>query len=308
MRALVLGGAGFIGSRVVDALVARGHSVRVFDRQPERFRAPLAAVDYIFGDISDRSIVTEAISGCDIVVHLISTTFPSTANFNPQADVEENLVNTLSLVRSMIDLKISRILFLSSGGTVYGIPETTPIPEDSPLRPINSYGIVKVAIELYLNMYLRDRQLSPIIIRASNPYGPRQGHTGVQGVVSTFLRCVKERRPIEIWGDGQAVRDFFYVTDLAQLIVAAVDSDAVGAFNAGSGMGVSINELIETIATVTRAKVDRVYKPARSTDVPASILDVSRAADAFGWRAATNLTDGLAASWEWMLGQGKRTD
>ena len=306
MKALVLGGCGFIGSHVVDALLSRGHAVRVFDRQPERFRAAPAGVETIFGDFSDPAVLAEAMSGIETVFHLISTTFPSTANINPQADVKDNLVNTLTLVRAMMELNISRLTFLSSGGTVYGVPETIPISEEHPLRPINSYGIVKVAIEQYLGMYLRERRLSPVIIRASNPYGPRQGHTGVQGVVSTFLRSVRDRHPIEIWGDGSVVRDFFYVDDLANLIVTAAESNAVGAFNAGSGKGVSLNQLIEAIASATQTKVERIYRPARSTDIPASVLDVSRAAKTFGWTAKVDLVDGLARSWSWLVAPSER--
>ena len=119
--------ADFIGSHVVDALLARGHSVRVFDRQPERFRPPSAGVDYIFGDFSDRALIIEAMSGVDTVFHLISTTFPGTSNINPQADVEDNLINTLALLKSMMELEVRRVVFLSSGGAVYGIPKTTPI-------------------------------------------------------------------------------------------------------------------------------------------------------------------------------------
>ena len=303
MTALVLGGCGFIGSHVVDALLARGHGVRVFDRQPERFRPACVGVDYIFGDFSDRALLIEALSGVDTVFHMISTTFPGTANFNPQGDVQDNLVNTLTLVRSMIELGIARLLFLSSGGTVYGVPETIPIPESHPLRPIGSYGIVKAAIEQYLGMYHREGRLAPVIIRASNPYGPRQGHTGVQGVVSTFLRRALDRHPIEIWGDGNVVRDYFYVEDLGRLCVTAAESDAVGAFNAGSGNGVSLNELIGAIAEATGATIERIYKPARSVDVPTSILDVSRAEQAFGWRAKVPLVDGLSANWEWLCTQ-----
>ncbi len=300
MTTLVLGGCGFIGSQVVDALLARGGSVRVLDRQPERYRPACAGVDYIFGDFSDRALIIEAMSGVDTVFHLISTTFPGTSNINPQADVEDNLINTLALLKSMMELDVRRLVFLSSGGTVYGIPETIPIPEDHPLRPINSYGIVKVAIEQYLAMYLREGRLSPVIIRASNPYGPRQGHTGVQGVVSTFLRRVMDRHPIEIWGDGSVVRDYFYVEDLARLCVTAAESGAVGAFNAGSGIGVSLNELIVAIERATGAAIDRINKPARSVDTPTSILDVSRAEKAFGWKAKVPLVDGLAANWEWL--------
>jgi UDP-glucose 4-epimerase len=200
----------------------------------------------------------------------------------------------------MQSLGILRLLFLSSGGTVYGIPETIPIPENHPLRPINSYGIVKVAIEHYLEMYRRTRGLSPVIIRASNPYGPRQAHVGVQGVISTFLRRVKAGEAIEVWGDGNILRDYVHVADLAALCVTAVSGSVEGTFNAGSGAGVTVNEIIARVVEATGIAVVPVYKPGRAIDVPRSVLDVRRAEEVFGWRAKTGLRDGIAETWDWL--------
>ncbi len=230
MSVLVLGGCGFIGSHVVDALLVKNYQVRVFDQRPERFRSPCSGVEYFLGDFSDQAALIEALTGVETVFHLISTTFPGTSNVNPQADVADNLISTLNLLRTMVDLGIRRILFLSSGGTVYGVPDITPIPEDHPLRPINSYGIVKVAIEHYLEMFRRESKLSPIVIRPANPYGPRQAHVGVQGVVTTFMKQALEGKPIEIWGEGAIARDFFHVEDLARLCVTAAASETVGPF------------------------------------------------------------------------------
>jgi UDP-glucose 4-epimerase len=300
MKALVLGGCGFIGSHIVDELLIDNNQVRVFDRHPEQFRHPKQNVEYIHDDFSSRSALIEALTGMDVVFHLISTTFPTTANFNPQADVADNLINTLNLLRAMIDLGIPRIVFLSSGGTVYGIPEITPIPEGHPLRPINSYGIVKVAIEHYLEMYRREGRLSPIIIRSANPYGPRQSHVGVQGAVTTFMKHALEGRPIQIWGDGTTIRDYLYVEDLAKFCVLAANSDAKGPFNVGSGKGTSLNELIMAISSVTGFEIERQYRPMRSIDVPTSILDVSRAHEVFGWKAKIGLEDGLKSYCAWM--------
>lgn len=300
MTVLVLGGCGFIGSHVVDALLAAGHNVRVFDRNPEPFRAPLREVDYQFGQFGDRSAVARALVGTDRVIHLISTTVPGTADLDPKADVQDNLVGTLSLLEAMTELGIRRILFLSSGGTVYGIPQQVPIAETHRLAPINAYGIGKVAIESYLSLFERTRGLSPVTLRASNPYGTRQGNTGVQGVVGTCLRRLIEDRPLEIWGDGSVVRDFFSVRDLAALCVMATQSDRTGPYNAGSGVGVSVNEVIALISRVTGRQVRTVYRAGRPQDVPRSILDVSRARTDFGWSATTTLEDGIAETWDWM--------
>ena len=239
----MIGGSGFIGSHVVDKLLAHSHSVRVFARQPQRFRPALpGVVQYHFGDFADRMALVEAVAGVDAVFHLRSTTVPGTGDLDPEVDIRDNLIGTINLLELMDRLGVRRILFVSSGGTVYGVPEILLIPESHPLRPLGSYGIVKVTIEHYLDMYRRLHGFFPIVIRASNPFGPRQAHSGVQGVVSTFLRRIAAREPIETWGDG-VVRDYFAVQDLAEFSVLAGTSARQGVYNAGSGRGASINQI-----------------------------------------------------------------
>ncbi len=300
MKVLVIGGCGFIGSHIVDRLLESGYSVRVFDRSPERFRSPLGGVEYTFGDIKDSMTIIEALQDVGMVMHLVSTTFPGTADLDPQADVRDNLLTTLNLLEAMVKFGVSRLVYLSSGGTVYGIPERVPTPETHPLRPINSYGIVKTAIEHYIEMFGRTRGLSPIIIRPSNPYGPRQGHTGVQGVVATFLNRILRQEPIEIWGDGSVVRDYLYVEDLARLCVTAAASGKAGIYNGGSGEGTSLNEIVERIQEVTGSDTKPLYKPGRMVDVPRSILDMSLVRKEFSWVPEVALTEGLGRTWDWV--------
>ena len=163
MKALVIGGCGFIGSHVVDQLLARNIDVRVFGRRPEAFRAPLPQVDYVTGDLADTSRIFEALSGVDAVIHLASTTVPATSNLDPVADITGNLIATVHLLEVMRSAGVRKIIYLSSGGTVYGVPETFPIAESHPLRPISSYGIVKVAIENYLFMEQRLHLVSGLL-------------------------------------------------------------------------------------------------------------------------------------------------
>ena len=300
MRCLVIGGCGFIGSHLVDELLANGHSIRVFDRKPEQFRPPLPRVDYQYGDFRDKSSMAEALTGVDIVFHTASTTFPGTANLDTSADVKDNLVSALGLLDMLREAGQERIVFMSSGGTVYGPPDIVPTPEDHPLRPGNSYGIVKVAIEHYLWMYRELYGLSPVSIRASNPYGERQGHLGVQGVVATFLNRIRTGSQIEIWGDGSVVRDYLYVGDLARLAVKAGISAYSGPLNAGSGQGCSLNQLVDTMRDVTGRDVDVRHKSARPVDIPRSILDVSLAKREFGWTAETPLEKGIGLAWDWL--------
>ncbi|RYH10207.1 NAD-dependent epimerase/dehydratase family protein [Tropicimonas sp. IMCC6043] len=300
MKILVLGGCGFIGSHVVDRLMRQGHQLRIFDRSEEKFRLPLPGVDYRRGDFADRAALAEAVEGMDAVFHFVSTTFPSTANLDPKRDVADNLIGTLQLVEVMLEADVRRLLFLSSGATVYGLPDATPIPETHPLRPIGSYGITKAAIEHNLEMFRRTSGLSPVIVRASNPFGPRQSHTGVQGVVATFFNRIANGEPIEIWGDGSVVRDFVDVRDLADFCLRAGTSTREGVYNAGRGVGISLVDLIATMERIAGRSVPRVFKPSSVTDVPVSVLDSRAAERDFGWRAEHDLEESLAATWDWV--------
>ncbi len=300
MRSLVIGGCGFIGSHIVDALLAEKHSVRVFDRQAERYRPPLQRIDYMFGDFSDRMAVAEALTGVDVVYHSVSTTFPGTANLDPASDVQDNLISTLRLLDLMRDIGIQKIVYLSSGGTVYGATQVTPTPEDHPLEPINSYGIVKVAIEHYLTMYRDLYGFKPVVLRAANPYGERQGHSGVQGAVSTFLGRILRDEEIEIWGDGSVVRDYLHVADLARACVQAGSSEFTGPVNVGSGQGHSLNEILETMKAVTGRDINVTYKKGRAIDVQRSTLDVARAKSEFDWSTEISLKAGISRTWDWL--------
>ena len=177
MKVLVLGGSGFIGSALVGGLLNQGHQVRVFDRNIEAVRQQFPDInDVVHADFVDVMSLTEAMSGVDMIFHLISTSVPSTSNKNPVHDIESNLVNTVKLLELMRNADVKRIVYLSSGGTVYGTPKSLPITENHPTNPTCSYGIVKLAIEKYLLMYAELYQLDATILRPSNPYGPGQTH------------------------------------------------------------------------------------------------------------------------------------
>ncbi|KAA2311455.1 NAD-dependent epimerase/dehydratase family protein [Pseudooceanicola sediminis] len=300
MRVLVLGGSGFIGSHVVDQLLAADVKVRVFDRGPERYREKLPGVEYLFGDFRDSVAVIEALADCDVVLHLVTATVPGTAAMDPLADVRDNLLPTIALLEGMVKVKVPRLVYLSSGGTVYGVPEAVPTPENHPLRPINSYGIVKVAIENYVTMYGREHGISTVIIRPSNPYGPRQGHTGLQGIIGTFLNRILNDEAIQIWGDGSVVRDYIYVEDVARLCCRAAFGDRPGVYNAGSGSGLSVNEIVEALRDVTGKDIQPTYLPGRAIDVPRSVLDISQARAEFDWEPVVASREGIDLTWKWM--------
>ena len=300
MNVLVTGGTGFIGSHVCDALQKRGHFIRVFSRKPEQYRAPLPGVEYYLGDMADTFYLSEAMNGMDAVIHLVSSTVPGTSNLDPVADINFNLASTVRMLELMRQAGPKRIVFLSSGGTVYGEPTRLPVTEDEALKPLCSYGVTKIAIEHYLGMYAFLYGFEPVVLRASNPFGPRQGRLGIQGLVAAFLNRIVAGKPLTIWGDGEVIRDYFYVSDLADLCALAVESKATGIFNAGSGEGTSINRMIELISLATQQTPEVHYEPQRKFDVRETYLDISRAQTAFGWTPVVNLKDGLAQHWEWL--------
>lgn len=227
MKALVLGGNGFIGSHLVDRLLLAGHGVRIFDRNEELYRRPLAGVEYCYADFGNRTLLAEALDGIDIVFHLISTTVPKTSNDDPAFDVMSNVVETIALLEKCVARGIKKVVFLSSGGTVYGAPAALPVSEDSPTNPECSYGITKLTIEKYLALFNHLYGLDYVVVRPSNPYGPRQNLLGIQGAISVFLGRVAARKPIEVWGDGQIVRDYVYVEDLVEGIYRAASRAVV---------------------------------------------------------------------------------
>lgn len=297
MRALVIGGNGFIGSHLVEGLRARGARVRVLDPGPARGDVDWQGVEYQQGDYSDPATAAGSLADVDIVFHLASTTVPATSNQDPARDVSTNLLGTLTLLDAMRARGIRRLLFLSSGGTVYGNPDILPVPEHHPLRPISSYGVVKVAIEGYLHVYRHMGVLDPVVLRPSNPYGPRQSSSGGQGVIAAALAHAARGTPMPLWGDGTVVRDYLYIDDLVALAIDAAMSGRCGVFNAGSGEGHSLNAIIAAVEAVTARPLALDRKPSRGFDVREVVLDISAARDAFGWQPRVGLASGLARTW-----------
>lgn len=300
MKILVLGGGGFIGYHLVEDLVVAGHEVKVLGRRRLPGRPLPAGVQYVSGELADSQLMRELLADVGAVAHLVSGTVPSTGDKDPGKDVELNLLGTLSLLEDMAACNVTRILYLSSGGTVYGKPQEVPIPEGHILDPICSYGVVKVAIESYLKLYEIKAGIRPVVIRASNPYGLYQGNLGVQGIIGTYLNLALKHQPIEIWGDGSAIRDYIHVKDLSSLCVTALLSDRVGVYNGGSGTGTSVLHIAEIVQEITGNLIPIVYKPHRSLDVPVSVLDIERAKMDFDWEPKIGLREGIAGVWSWL--------
>ncbi len=307
LKALVLGGGGFIGSHLTASLLADGHFVRVFER-PYRDRSTSApahsGLEWQEGDFGNAQDIGRALDGIDTVFHLISTTQPQSSNDDPAFDVQSNLLPTLGLLEQLRKHTGVRLVFVSSGGTVYGVPRQTPIPETHPTEPTCSYGIVKLAIEKYQALYRILHGLDYRIVRLANPYGPGQEANRAQGVAGTFLYRVAQGLAIEVWGDGSVVRDYLYIGDAVSALRRTAEyGGGERIFNIGSGTGHSVNEILTAVEAAAGRKAEVRYAPGRKFDVPVSILDISRAQAELGWRPAVDLAAGLRLTYAAITGK-----
>ena len=303
----VLGGGGFLGSAIVDHLLAEGHAVRVLERprnQPHRVFAAKETVDWLAGDFGRLADVKKALKDASAVVHLAWSTRPKSSNDAPILDVQSNVVATLQLLEEMRSQGIQKILFASSGGTVYGPPIRTPIDEDHPNNPTTSYGITKLTVEKYLLLAKDLYGLRPIILRMANPYGERQRVEGAQGVVAAFLKCALAGQAIEIWGDGTVIRDFLHVDDVSRACGAALAYQGEASiFNIGSGAGTSLNALVHLLSELLNRELEVIHQPGRSFDVKSNVLCCRRARQELNWQPSIAMAEGLGRTLAWLRAQ-----
>jgi len=304
MHCLVLGGAGFIGSHIVDSLVARGHRVRIFDLpniNTLNLKQCIHSVEVLSGDFNNVNDILPALESVDVVVHLVGTTLPGPSNENPAYDVESNVIGTINLLKQAVAAGVKKIIFSSSGGTVYGIPRLVPIPETHETNPVCSYGITKLAIEKYLALFHHLHNLDYTVLRLANPYGERQRIDSVQGAVAVFLGKTLLGQPITIWGDGSVARDYFYISDLVDAFVRVIESDAPSkVYNIAGGQAHSMNDILSAIRNVTGVQPTVRYTPGRKLDVPVNCLDIRLAREELGWQPAISWEEGIARTWEWL--------
>lgn len=303
MRYLILGGGGFIGSHLCERLINLGHKVRIFERPGPLGSAHLKheSLEWYKGDFTNSKDVSEAIKDCEIVFHLISTTLPKSSNENPIYDVESNVIGTLHLLEAALREKIRKVIFISSGGTVYGTPRSIPLEENHPCDPLCSYGISKLAIEKYLYLYNVLHGLDYCVLRVANPYGERQKPNASQGAVAAFLHKVVHRQPIEVWGDGSVVRDYIYIGDVIDALLKAANYQGnQHLFNIGSGKGLSLREMIAEMQKLVDEPINVKYLPGRPFDVPISVLGISRAQADLNWQPQTPFAEGLRLTFQWI--------
>lgn len=300
---LILGAAGFIGTNLTVRLLQEEKKLVLFDRPGANYpvqvqeAAARGQADFVYGSFAETVSwlnILPMLVQVDTVYHLISTTCPTNSNRNVAREMEENLIATVRFLDACVEAEVKKIVFLSSGGTVYGKLHTGICREEEEAFPITSYGVQKLAIEKMLYLYHEMHGLDYRIVRLSNPYGPYQRPNGVQGVVSTFTYRAMHDQPIEVFGDGTVVRDYIYIQDAVEGILKISNGNGrYRLYNLGRGEGAAVLDVIEAITEVLGKRPEVVFKPGRPVDVPVNVLDVTRFEQDFGMLSRTSLRDGI---------------
>lgn len=299
---LILGAAGFIGTNLTLRLLQEKKKLFLFERAEAVFAPKVqcaikqGAAYQVSGSFLENiwqdklSLLREV----DTVYHLISTTCPTNSNRNTAVEIEENLVSTIHFLDACVEAEVPKVVFLSSGGTVYGKEHTGVCREEEEAFPITVYGVQKLGIEKILYLYHHMHGLDYRIVRLSNPYGPYQRPDGVQGAITTFTWRVLRGETIEVYGDGSVVRDYIYIDDAIEGILRIADGQgSFRLYNLGSGTGHSLQEALQVIAKVTEKVPQVIYKAGRPVDVPINILDISRFRQNFGCFEPIGLEEGV---------------
>ena len=303
---IIYGGGGFIGSHLSEGLLNKGYNVTIFDKinfSKENIIDFRDKVNIIEGDFNNEYDLLSSLEGVDYIYHLVSSTLPASSNDNPVYDAESNLVSTLKLLQDVIKRKIKKVVFISSGGTVYGVPQIIPIPENHSRKPICSYGIIKKTIEDYLYMYNYLYGLDYNVFRLANPYGERQNPLYAQGLIPVFLKKILLGEEIVIWGDGSVRRDYVYIKDAVVPLIQSLESKSkYKEFNLGSGVGYSVNELLEKIKRITKKDTKVIYTKSRKLDVPVSVLDISLIKKEMNYSLCTDIDTGIEITYNYLKG------
>jgi UDP-glucose 4-epimerase len=312
-RALVTGGAGFIGSHTVDRFLEAGYDVEVIDdlSSGKKTNLPTAAVLHHIDVRSPEAAAIVREKRFDVIAHLAAQIDVRKSVENPRHDADINIAGTLNLLEALRirgDAGATRFVFVSTGGALYGNVTKGSSDELTPKNPDSPYGIAKLAAEYYAAYYSRVHKLETAVVRLGNVYGPRQDPHGEAGVVAIFCGRIGEQKPVTVFGDGMQTRDYVFVGDVARAIYAVSteplppegELDA-RAFNIATGKGTSVLDLAHALGRIAGGEPEVTFAPERRGELRASVLDCSKAANALGWTPKSSLPEGLATTYHWFL-------
>lgn len=300
LKILVTGGAGFIGSHLINELLKKGHSVVVLDNlssgKKQNLEKAFSNEDFTFilGDIRDDAALKDALKGVNAVAHLAALIDVTSSVTDPVTTNDVNVAGTLKVLQSAVKGNVSQFVFASSTA-VYGEAKVLPITEETPLNPISPYAASKVAGEAYCKSFQSCFGLNTVILRFFNVYGPRSENSPYSGVITKFLRQALKNEALNIYGDGEQTRDFIHVNDIVAALILALENPKVGGetFNVCTGVQTSINELANTINLITERNLNPKYSPARTGEIRFSYGDPSKAEDKLEFKSKVSLKEGI---------------
>ena len=307
MNILVTGGAGFIGSHLVRHLLAKGEKVTALDNLSTGLAENLPPeAKLVEMDILDEDLPKVVAAGAfDAIVHLAAQTMVDTSIKNPLLDTRENLLGTVQVLEAARAANVKRVIFASTAAVYGDVKEDDlPVREAQPTLPLSFYGLSKLSVEKYLEMYEKLYGMEYVVLRFANVYGERQGDGGEGGVISIFAKAVAEGRDITIYGDGEQTRDFVYAGDIAEGILAALRTEEVNAaYNLSTQTETSLRELVSLLAEIRGREIVPKYGAEREGDIYKSMLSNSRARRGLDWQPATTLAEGLRRTYEYFCGK-----
>ncbi|WP_369767096.1 NAD-dependent epimerase/dehydratase family protein [Falsihalocynthiibacter sp. BN13B15] len=300
-RIVVLGGSGFLGRSLTQSLAQAGHSVIAASRRP--LLPTVENLTCVKVDFADTTALEEIVCSADTVIQLVNGINPSTGNTQLIQDIEQEVQPQIRLLELCVASKVKRVIFASSGGAIYGNASESPTSERAIAMPRNSYGIVKLMIEKYMELFRIEHGMDFVTLRLSNPYGPGQNFRASQGfLVPSLLGKIQNGEAITVFGDGNDSRDYVYIDDVVRAFLSAVNLEgSVGhLINIGGGAHHTVNELIEVIEDLLGRPVARNHVSRRGSDIPRSFLDIAQAKTCLAWQPRVSLREGLKQTIESM--------
>ena len=299
-KILLLGGGGFLGSALAQRLINEKKIVHIITPGAPPKVASNAIIHQ--GSMDDEEILKTVLPDCGTVIHLASSTTPGNSARHPALEAKLNITPTLNFVEILQNYEMFHLIFVSSGGTIYGNPKTIPVDEDHRLSPLSYYGAGKITIESFLRVLASPPKKNITIVRPPNLYGPGQSFRQGFGVIRTMLEHILRGTTMEIWGDGETVRDFLYIDDIVNALNLLIDMPTNNdTYNIGTGIGLSLNQVKKIIENVCNKKMKVKYRVKRHSDVDSIVLNSSRFIKKTGWRPEMTFEKGIFFTWQWML-------